>query len=63
VNRTSDDDELDRYRHDVEQRLGAEFERLDEADVEAFFGHVIACFDRREGISACARRWLAMRSR
>jgi hypothetical protein len=60
---TPDEDELDRYRRDVEQHLGAEFEALDDADIEPFFSHVIGCFERGEGISACAHRWLAARSR
>jgi hypothetical protein len=58
-----DEDELDTYRREVEQHLGAAFEALDDADIEAFFTHVIACFERRVGIADCARRWLATRSR
>ena len=58
-----DEDELDRYRREVEQCLGAELERLDDADIEAFFSHVIASFDRQEAASRCAHRWLVRRPR
>jgi hypothetical protein len=63
VNAATDDDDLDGYRLEVEQCLGAEIERLDDADVEAFFSHVIACFDRAEDVAHCARGWLASRPR
>ena len=58
-----DEDELDTYRREVEQYLGAAFEALDDADVEAFFMHVICCFERGEGVADCGRRWLATRPR
>ena len=58
-----DEDELDRYRREVEQCLGAEFELHDDADVEAFFAHVIECFEAREAAYRCAYRWLAARPR
>ena len=58
-----EEDELDRYRREVEQHLGAAFEELDDADVEGFFSHVIVSFERGEAVSGCARRWLAMQPR
>jgi hypothetical protein len=56
-----EEDDLDAYRRGVEECLGPEVERLDDADIEAFFGLVIACFNRREGVADCARLWLATR--
>jgi hypothetical protein len=58
-----DEDELDRYRREVEDCMGVAFEELDDADIEAFFSHVIVSFERGDAVWECARRWLATRSR
>jgi hypothetical protein len=58
VGSASEEDDLDRYRYAVERLLGDDLVLDDEADVEAFFEFVIACYDAGETPSDCARRWL-----
>jgi hypothetical protein len=55
---TRNQDTLERYRVDVEQRLGDRLVLPDEEIVERFFEHVIASFDRGVSPSECARTWL-----
>ena len=55
---TRNEDPLERYRVDVEIRLGDRLVLPDEQTVERFFEHVIANSDRGVSPSECARAWL-----
>jgi hypothetical protein len=54
----SAEDRLDRYRRDVECRLGDNLVLLEEESFERFFDHVIASFSRGALPDECARAWL-----
>jgi hypothetical protein len=51
------EDPLDRYRTEVERRLGDRLVLLDEVDYERFFDHVITSFERGLDAAECARAW------
>jgi hypothetical protein len=55
---TRTEDPIERYRVDVEHRLGDRLVLPDEETVESFFEHVIASFDRGMSPSGCASAWL-----
>jgi len=54
----ADEERLDAYRQAVERLLGMHLLPIQEDELDRFFDHVVACFERGEQEADCARGWL-----